>query len=179
MYRNIKLFHSRYPAVSVQSDKIKNATHSRSRVNRGVKERWENLSELGHLSQMCPCTFTDPPQGTEWGSRWGLVNSMRVWTVSCGLSAEDVCLCVCARHSFVFFPLLYEELHTSVGPKCTRASTWFALCDQATWDLDNITPFTSTVWHTHTHSWQSRGQGVTTVGESIILQTKCNSDWIH
>lgn len=104
--------------MSGQSDKIKNATHSRRRAsesggNRGVSERWENLGELGHLSQMYPCTFPDPPQGTDSRSRWGLVNSMRV-TASCGLSAEGVRVCV---GGFVFFPLLHEALHTSAGVK--------------------------------------------------------------
>lgn len=105
------------PQSQLQVTKIKNATRSWSwtdkcGVNRGVNERWENLRELGRLSQVYPCTLTHLPQGRESGSRWGLVNSIRVWTLSCGLSAEGMCVCVCL-HSLFFLLLPLNSWSTS------------------------------------------------------------------
>lgn len=97
--------------------------------SRGVSERWENLSELGHLSQMYPCTFTDPPRGTDSGSRWGLVNSM--WgTVSYVLSAKGVCV----RVSLSLFLYFVRHFTPQWGSKFTMASTWCTQCDRAIWE---------------------------------------------
>lgn len=130
-----------HPTSSGQSDKIKNATHSRhtfrSRVNRSVRERWENLSEMGHLSHTYPCTFTNPPQGTDLGIQVRACQQHVCVTASCGLSGAWFCL----------ISLLHEALHTSVGSKCTVASTWCFHCDRATWDVDTIS-----LVHRHTHT---------------------------
>lgn len=97
--------------------------------SRGVSERWESLSELGHLSQLYPCTFPDPPRGTDSGSRWGLVNSM--WgTVSCVLSAKGVCV----RVSLSLLLYLVRHFTPRWGSKFTLASTWCTHRDRATWE---------------------------------------------
>lgn len=119
------------PQPQLQVTKIKNAIRSWSwtykcGVNRGVNERWENLRELGRLSQVYPCTLTHLPQGSESGSRWGLVNSIRVWTLSCGLSAEGFCVCVCVSACIIFSPPSFEFMEHFTpwwGSKCTLAST--------------------------------------------------------
>lgn len=104
--------------------------------SRGVSERWENLSELGHLSQMYPCTFTDPPQGNDSGSRWGLVNSM--WgTVGYCLSAKGVCICV---SWFCLFPFIsWSTSHLSGGQSARKPQPGAPTVTQrAIWDLDTM-----------------------------------------
>lgn len=73
-------------------------------------ERWENLSELGHLSPLDLCTFHGLPQGPSSGSRWGLGSDR------CGnCQVEFWAWCLCS--------LLCEVLHTK-SHKCTPSSWW-------------------------------------------------------
>lgn len=95
-----------------------------------ASERWENLSELGHLSQMHPRTLGDSPRGTQPGSRWGSVSGVR----SCELLPVSPKVRTHSRVAVLSLSLYFKKHFTPPqGSKCSLASAW---CTHCVWVIE-------------------------------------------
>lgn len=99
---------------------------------------------------MHPFTFTDSPQGIVGIQVRAL--STGVWTVSCGLSAPDVCFClfvclcvgVCWGRGVVYCICFMKHFTPQWGSKCTFASTWCILWNHISRDFTQSYSFSNT-----------------------------------
>lgn len=125
--KDVSILKKKNPSATL-AWRIKNATLSDAAPPQlCVSKRWENLGELGHLSQMYPRTRGDSPLGNLVWIKVRVCQQQRVELWAAARQPQGAHTFTCG--TFVFVLLLQEALHTFTGVKGHTGQSQCTHCD--------------------------------------------------